>query len=66
MEAKSLQLGRIAGLIGLLLVIASVLLRLAGIYMLGMFQTGTLLLAGVAGLATGCFFLLWSLTARSR
>jgi hypothetical protein len=66
MEARSLLLGRIAGLVGLLLVVASVLLRLGGVFMVGNFQTGTLLMAGVAGLATGCFFLLWSLTVRSR
>ena len=66
MDAKLLQLGRIAGLLGLLLVVGSVLLRLAGIFMVGKFQTGTLLMAGVAGLATGCFLLLWSMSARSR
>ena len=66
MEAKLLLFGRIAGLLGLLLVVASVLTRLGGLYFVGPFQTGTLMLAGVAGLATGCFFLLLGMSARPR
>jgi hypothetical protein len=66
MDAKSLLLGRIAGLIGVVLVVAAVLLRLGGVFMIGKFQTGTLLMAGVAGVVIGCFFLLWNLTGRSR
>ena len=66
MDAKLLPIGRIAGLLGLLLVVASVLMRLGGMYFVGSFQTGTLMLAGVAGLATGCFFLLWGMSARPR
>ena len=66
MEAKLLLIGRIAGLLGLLLVVASVLARVAGVFMVGPLQTGTLLMGGVAGLATGCFLLLWSMSAQSR
>ena len=66
MEDKLLLIGRIAGLLGLLLVVAAVLARVAGVFMVGPLQTGTLMMAGVAGLATGCFFLLWSMSARPR
>jgi hypothetical protein len=66
METTLLQVGKIAGIIGLLLVIASVLLRVAGTFSIGPFQTGTVMQAGIAGLATGCFLLLWGMSARAR
>ncbi|MDP2367642.1 hypothetical protein [Rhodoferax sp.] len=61
-----LWLGRLAGLAGLLLCLVALGARLSGQYFLGGFQLGTLLLVGTAGLATGCFGLLLSLTARPK
>lgn len=59
-----LWLGRISGLLGTLLCLVSVVFRLLGNYWLGGFQVGTLLQAGVAGLAFASFCLLLYLTQR--
>jgi len=58
------NLGRAAGVIGLLLCLLAGALRLTGHYSVGSFQTITLLQLGIAGLAAGCFLLLWGLSAR--
>jgi hypothetical protein len=55
----------LAGVAGLLLIAVAVALRLTGVYWLGAFQVGTVLLGGTAALATGCFALLLVLTSRS-
>jgi hypothetical protein len=65
MEGLLLWGGRAAGLAGLAMTASAVVLRLAGRYDIGPIQTGTLLLAGVAATAAGCFCLLWLLTART-
>lgn len=59
-----LKLGRIAGVVGVLLCILGVAARLGGAYWLGGFQVGTLLLAGIAAMVMGCFSLLVVLTQR--
>ena len=66
MDALLLQVGKIAGVLGLLVLVAAVGLRFTGTYHIGGLQIGTLLLAGVAGLAAGSFFLLWGMSVRRR
>ena len=66
MNSLMLMLGRLAGLGGLLLCIASFGLRLTGKYFLGGFQLGTLLQGGIAIMVAGCFCLLWALAEGSK
>ena len=47
-------MGRSAGIIGVLLCVLSVVARAAGMYVLGTFQVGTLLQAGMAMMILGC------------
>lgn len=60
-----LQLGRSAGVIGVLLCIIGAASRLSGAYWLGGFQVGTLLQAGTAAMVFGCFCLLTVISSRS-
>jgi hypothetical protein len=46
--------GRISGLIGLLVCIAAVFARAGGAFVLGNFQVGTMLQAGMAAMILGC------------
>ncbi len=46
--------GRSAGLIGVLLCVVSVVVRAAGMFVVGSFQVGTLLQAGMAMMILGC------------
>ena len=46
--------GRLAGIVGTLLAVFAVITRLGGAYMVGGFQTGTLLLAATCALAFAC------------
>ena len=59
------KLGLVAGVLGLLLTLASFGLRLTGTYWLAGFQVGTLLQAGIAATVSGCFLLLAVLTGRN-
>jgi hypothetical protein len=65
MNAILLRGGQVAGILGILLIVVSAVARLAGNYMLGGLSTGTLMLAGIAGVSVGVFFLLWLLVERS-
>jgi hypothetical protein len=65
MDQLLLWAGRIAGLAGLVLCLVAGAGRLGGQFWLGGFQVATLLQAGIAGLAAGCFLLLWVLCRRS-
>jgi hypothetical protein len=47
-------IGRIAGTIGVLMCLGSFLSRFAGVWMVGGFQVGTLLQAGMAAMIVGC------------
>jgi hypothetical protein len=58
--------GQACGVLGLLMVVASVVLRLSDKYFIGGFQSGSLLLAGIAAIGTGCFALLWLLAERAK
>jgi len=62
MDKFLLPVGRLAGLLGLLLCLVSGLLRLSGQHWIGGFETLTLLQGGIAGMVLGCFFLLLALT----
>ena len=46
--------GRISGLSGILLCTAAVVARASGSYVMGNFQVGTLLQAGMAAMILGC------------
>ena len=59
------KLGWVAGLIGVAFCVTSVAARLAGLYWIGGFQTGTLLLAGIATMVFGCLCFLAVLTQRN-
>lgn len=56
--------GQLIGLLGLLLMVFAVVARLAGHFLVGGFQTGTLMMAGVAAVVVGSFLLLWALVER--
>lgn len=66
MDQLMLNGGRVLGLVGLLLAAFAVVSRLMGHYVIGGFQSVTLLMAGMAALLAGCFGLLWALTAQRR
>ena len=66
MDNLLLSIGRAAGVIGVLLCGAAVLARFAGYYLLGGFQVGTLLQAGMAAMILGCLCYLSVLTKRSK
>jgi len=46
--------GRVAGLAGLLMCTAAVLVRASGSYIMANFQVGTILQAGMAAMILGC------------
>jgi membrane-anchored glycerophosphoryl diester phosphodiesterase (GDPDase) len=54
MQGVLLWIGRLAGFLGTLLMIAAVLWRVSGRYFVGGFQIGTVLQAGIAMLILGC------------
>jgi hypothetical protein len=65
MNAILLRGGQAAGILGVLLIFVSAAARLAGNFTVGSLSTGTLMLAGIAGVSVGVFFLLWLLVERS-
>ena len=60
-----LKLGRITGVVGVLLCIAGIAVRLGGAYWIAGFQVGTLLQAGIAAMVFGCLCFLAVLTHRT-
>jgi len=66
MNAVLLKGGQIVGALGILVMLISVLARVAGSYTLGGYATATLLLAGIGAVSVGCFLLLWVLAERAR
>jgi hypothetical protein len=64
METSLLWIGRLAGLVGVLLSLIAVGVRLTGVFWIGGFQAGTLLQAGIAAMILGCLAHLVVLTAR--
>jgi len=66
MDNLLLLVGRLAGIGGALLCAVAVAFRVSGRFLLGAFQLGTLLQAGIAAMILGCFCLLAVLTERAR
>ena len=54
MQSALLWVGRLAGLLGVLLVIAAILRRISGTHYLGGLQIGTVLQGGIAATLLGC------------
>lgn len=66
MEKLLLWMGRVGGLVGVMLCAFAVVLRLRGQFSLGGFQVGTLLLAGMAAVLVGCLGYAASVAERRR
>jgi hypothetical protein len=66
MTAILLRGGQAMGVLGVLLMAIAVVTRLSGRYIVGGFETGTLLLGGVAAIGVGCFALLSLLVERGK
>jgi hypothetical protein len=64
MENLLIWIGRLGGIVGVLLSTAAVLARFRGTYNLAGFQVGTLLLAGIAAMLVGCLGYLASIAER--
>lgn len=64
MEMMLLWIGRLAGVVGIVVCLIAVGSRITGAYWIGGFQTGTLFLAGIAAMTLGCLAHLMVLTAR--
>jgi hypothetical protein len=64
MNGRLLWIGRVAGVVGFLVCAVAGLARLSGLFWLGGFQVGTLLLGGIALMCAACVCFLWVLTAR--
>jgi hypothetical protein len=65
MERLMILAGRLAGALGIVLVLAALGARVLGYFWVGGLQTGTLLLGGIGALVVGVFLLLVALTSRS-
>jgi hypothetical protein len=66
MDGLLMQIGRLAGALGVLLSVVAGGARLAGRYVLGPVQAGTLLVVGMAAMILACLCLLTVLTNRVR
>jgi hypothetical protein len=63
MEGIFLTVGRLAGAAGVVTTLVAALMRLAGVYWVSGYQTGTILLAGMALMLIGCLAFLAALTS---
>lgn len=66
MENLLLWVGRLAGLIGVVLCACAFVGRLTGTWSLGGFQIGTMLQVGIAGMVLGCLAYCANLAERAR
>ena len=66
METVLLWIGRLAGLLGVIVCLIAAGVRLTGAFWIGGFQAGTLFLTGVAAMTFGCLALLVVLTLRTQ
>lgn len=64
METSLLWIGRLAGVLGVLLCLIAIGARLTGAFWIAGFQAGTVLQAGMAAMLLGCLAHLAVLTAR--
>jgi len=58
-----LVIGRVAGVLGVLVCALAVVVRVGGSYLVGGYQVGTLFLAGIAAMVAGCLCLLLRMNA---
>ena len=66
MDNLLIWMGRAAGVSGVFLCVVAVVVRFQGQYLLGGFQVGTLMQAGIAAMTAGCLCFLVALTERSK
>ncbi len=66
MRALLIWIGRVAGIIGVAVIGVAIAARLGGAYLLGGFQVGTLLLAGMAVTLLACLSYVAALAERPR
>ena len=66
MDSLLLWIARLAGIVGVVMGAYAVVSRLQGAYMVGGFQTGTLLLASIAAMTMGCLCYVAFVAERSR
>jgi hypothetical protein len=66
MNTLMLRGGQAMGVLGFVLMALAVSLRLSGRYIIGGFESGSLLQGGIASMAAGCFALLWVLIERGK
>lgn len=64
MESLLVLIGRLSGIVGIFVCAAAVFARLLGTYYIAGIGSSTLLLAGTAAVAAGCFMLLTAQTLR--
>lgn len=65
METVLLWIGRLAGVVGVIVCLIAAGARLSGAFWIGGFQAGTLFLAGIAAMTLGCLALLMVLMMRT-
>ena len=65
MHKLLLSIGRLAGVVGVLVAALAGTVRLTGSYELGGFEVGTLLIAGIAAMVFACLCFLVVLTNRT-
>ena len=66
MQRLLLWIGRIGGVVGVIVCAIAILMRMRGVYNFAGFQIGTLLLGGVAAMVLGCLGYIAALAERRR
>lgn len=66
MQALLMWAARIAAVAGVALMATAVMARVSGVYSLGSFQSGTILLAGMAAVLLACLGYLITLAERAK
>ena len=64
MENLLSMAGRLTGFVGIAICAIAAIARVIGIYSIAGLWVGTLLLAGIAAIVTGCFLLLFLMSQR--
>ncbi|HZQ59836.1 MAG TPA: hypothetical protein VFC24_00725 [Casimicrobiaceae bacterium] len=65
MNMLLLWVGRLAGIAGILVILIAVAMRARGLYAVGSYQAGTLLLVGIALMVLGCLAYLTIIAERA-
>ena len=66
MDSLLLWVARLAGIVGVLLGVCAVVVRLQGMWIVGGFQTGTILIASIGAMTLGTLCYAASIAERSR